>query len=79
MELRGSVNKWFQSYLTNRTQVVEISQMDSSKYIKHRFQSSSRAISYNVPQGSILGPLLFLIQWNPLIMITLGPALFDLQ
>jgi len=47
--IRGSVNKWFQSYLTNRTQFVEISQMDSSKYTQHRFQSTSRAISYGVP------------------------------
>jgi hypothetical protein len=37
--IRGSVNKWFQSYLTNRTQFVEISQMDSSKYTQHKFQS----------------------------------------
>ena len=49
--IRGAVNKWFQSYLTNRTQAVEISHTDSSKYTKHRFQSSSRAISYGVPQG----------------------------
>jgi hypothetical protein len=58
--LRGSVNKWFQSYLTNRTQFVEISQTDRSKYTQHRFQSTSRAISHGVPQGSILGPLLLL-------------------
>ena len=42
--IRGSVNKWFQSYLTNRTQFVEISQIDRSKYTQHRFQSSSRVI-----------------------------------
>ena len=59
--IRGSVNKWFQSFLTNRTQFVEISQMDRSKYIQHKFQSSLRVISYGVPQGSILSPLLFLI------------------
>jgi hypothetical protein len=59
--IRGSVNKQFQSYLTNRTQFVEISQTDRSKYTKHRFQSSSGTISYGVTQGSIWGPLLFLI------------------
>jgi len=52
--IRGSVNKWFQSYLTNRIQFVEISRIDRSKYTKHRFRSSSRTISYGVPQGSIL-------------------------
>jgi len=57
--IRGSVNKWFQSYLTNRTQFVEISQMDRSKYNQHKFQSSSKAISYGVPEGSILGPFCF--------------------
>jgi hypothetical protein len=35
--IRGSVNKWFQSDLTNRTYFVEISQTDRSKYTKHRF------------------------------------------
>jgi hypothetical protein len=37
--IRGSVNRWFQSYLTNRTQFVKISQMDRSKHTQHRFQS----------------------------------------
>ena len=47
--IRGSVNKWFQSYFTKRTQFVEISQTDRSKYTQHRFQSSVKAISYGVP------------------------------
>jgi hypothetical protein len=69
------VNKWFQSYLTNRTQFVEISQIDRSKYPQHRFQSSSRAISYGIPQGSILGPLLFLIYFNNLPLNIQGAKL----
>jgi len=57
--IRGSVNNWFQFYLTNRTQFVEISQTDRNKYSQHRFHSSSRATLYGIPQGSIWDPFYF--------------------
>ena len=49
--IRGQVNKLLQSYLTGREQYVRLD----------KGQSQKLPIDYGVPQGSILGPLLFLI------------------
>jgi hypothetical protein len=37
--IRGLGKKWFQSYLTNRIQFVEITQREKRKHIQYRFQS----------------------------------------
>ena len=49
--IRGTVLQWFISYLSNRGQYTFLS----------NHEPDLEFISYGVPQGSVLGPLLFLI------------------
>ncbi len=55
--IKGKELRWFQSYLSNRSQFVEIKHRFHDRFQNHR--SSLSQIDFGVPQGSILGPLLF--------------------
>ena len=53
--ITGSVQEWFASYLSSRSQFVQI----------ERSRSSLHELNCDVPQGSVLGPLLYVLYISP--------------
>ena len=58
--IRGHILDWFKSYLNNRKQFTHI----------NHTHSDLNSISCGVPQGSILGPLLFILYINDISNIS---------
>uniref|UniRef100_A0A8C6SKQ3 Reverse transcriptase domain-containing protein n=1 Tax=Neogobius melanostomus TaxID=47308 RepID=A0A8C6SKQ3_9GOBI len=54
--IRGTALSWFKSYLSDRHQFVNVNQQSSP----------CSKVCYGVPQGSVLGPILFILYMLPL-------------
>ena len=58
--IRGDMHRWMENYLTNRKQFTHVNNTNSKL----------QEVNIGVPQGSVLGPLLFIVDVNDIAAAT---------
>ena len=62
--ISGMALNWFRSYMSNRSQRIQVSGVGSDKF----------DLNYGVPQGSCLGPLLFSMYASSLFRVIVSSS-----